>query len=78
MKKLSTLYIFGLMASLSMLDANADVRSACAEDVKTLCPGMKIGGGRIAACLKENKDKVSSPCKSALTEKAKELESKKT
>jgi Cysteine rich repeat len=77
MKRISMVFAVGLVAGVFMQSATADVRSACAEDVKTLCPNMKPGGGRVAACLKENKDKVSSACKDAIKEKAKERESAK-
>lgn len=44
------------------------VRQACAADVKTLCPSVQPGGGRIMGCLKENAAKVSPGCKTALKE----------
>jgi len=65
----------GLVASLLMLSASADIRSACAEDIKTLCSGVQPGGGRIKACMKEHKDQLSDACKQALIEKAKEKDS---
>jgi hypothetical protein len=46
--------------------AGAPVAAACAQDVKTLCPGVEPGDGRIAACLKEHRRKVSSGCKDAI------------
>jgi hypothetical protein len=45
---------------------NADVAAACQDDVKTLCPGVAPGEGRIGACLKEKRKDVSKACKSAL------------
>ncbi|HTO97162.1 MAG TPA: cysteine rich repeat-containing protein [Myxococcales bacterium] len=35
----------------------------CVEDAKRLCSGVQPGQGRIAACLKEHKDQLSSGCK---------------
>ena len=35
----------------------------CAKDVQTLCPGIEPGDGRIAKCMRENKDKLSAECK---------------
>ena len=35
---------------------------ACAEDIKTLCPGVKPGEGRIIQCLKEHRQEVSPSC----------------
>jgi len=46
--------------------AMADAQKACASDVKTLCPDVQPGGGRILACLKEHKESVSDPCKQAI------------
>jgi hypothetical protein len=42
------------------------MKTACKEDVAKLCEGIKPGGGRIAACLKEHKDQVSDGCKAAV------------
>ena len=36
---------------------------ACAADVAQLCSGVEHGDGRIAKCLRDNKDKVSAECK---------------
>ena len=36
--------------------------AACEEDTAKFCPGVKPGGGRIAACLKEHTAKLSSAC----------------
>ncbi len=40
--------------------------AACAQDVKTLCPGVQPGEGRIMACLRPQRDKLSEGCKAAL------------
>ncbi|WP_295905332.1 cysteine rich repeat-containing protein [uncultured Bdellovibrio sp.] len=45
--------------SLSM----AHEEGPCAKDRETLCAGVEHGGGAIAKCMKENKDKVSGECK---------------
>ncbi len=42
------------------------IRDACAKDIATLCPGVQPGGGRIAACFKENLSKLSEGCRTAL------------
>lgn len=47
-------------------DALAAARAACAADVQRLCAGVPSGGGRIIACLKQHKDAVSAPCRSAI------------
>lgn len=42
------------------------LRSACASDVRAVCPGVQPGGGRILACVQANADKISQPCKDAI------------
>ena len=42
------------------------VQQACDKDVKTLCPTVQPGGGRVIACLRENSAQVSPKCKEAL------------
>jgi hypothetical protein len=44
----------------------AGPRSSCKADVASLCAGVQPGAGRIAACLKQNAEKVSPACKDAL------------
>ena len=41
-------------------------RAACKADADKLCPGVQPGGGRIAACLKQNEAQVSAACKDAM------------
>ncbi len=43
------------------------LKEACKNDYKTLCSGVKPGGGRIVACLQQQADKLSPGCKQALT-----------
>jgi hypothetical protein len=55
------------MSSVTALAAGgAGVREACKGDVAALCQGIAPGGGRIRACLKTNKDKLSEGCRSAI------------
>ncbi|CDZ62073.1 cysteine rich repeat-containing protein [Neorhizobium galegae] len=44
------------------------VARACRTDLKTYCDGVERGDGRIAACLRDNAQKLSSPCRSALSD----------
>jgi len=44
------------------------VAQACKADVQTLCAGIQRGDGRLGQCLKDNAEKVSAPCKQALSE----------
>ena len=39
---------------------------ACKGDIQQFCPNIKPGGGRIAACFKENKDQLSDACKAQI------------
>jgi len=63
------------MVSLSALSAAraADapapagpLAEACAQDVRALCPSIEPGEGRVLACLKEHRTKVSAACKAAV------------
>jgi Golgi apparatus protein 1 len=45
------------------------IGEACKGDVDQYCQGVQPGGGRIAQCLRSNKDKLSEACKSALSAK---------
>lgn len=47
--------------------AGQALKEACRNDDKTLCSGVRPGGGRIVACLKQQADKLSPGCKQALT-----------
>ena len=58
----------GSMAADAGKGAAGPIRGACKNDVVELCKGVKPGGGRMAACLKEHKEKVSDACKSAIKE----------
>ncbi|MBY0381360.1 MAG: cysteine rich repeat-containing protein [Xanthobacteraceae bacterium] len=42
------------------------LRSACGGDVRTLCDGIPLGGGRIAQCLASHAASLSPACKSVL------------
>lgn len=39
---------------------------ACMGDIRQFCPGVQRGGGRILACLNQNGDSVSAPCRGAI------------
>jgi len=42
--------------------ARADMMSACAGDISSLCPDVPNGRGRISACLMGYSDKLSAAC----------------
>jgi hypothetical protein len=64
-----------VIASAAMLGAGSALaaddgaqpvgKAACKADAQKLCPGVKPGEGRIAACLKEHRAEVSPACKAA-------------
>ena len=39
--------------------------AGCTDDAKKFCSGVPSGGGRIIACLKQNKASLSDQCKQA-------------
>jgi Cysteine rich repeat len=63
-----TLLFFSPHAALAEQGFNYEtfIREAwrdCADDRKTHCSGIAIGGGRIVKCLVENVDKLSRQCR---------------
>jgi hypothetical protein len=44
------------------------VQDACAGDAARFCPGVEVGGGRMARCLKRHRTELSPPCVSAFAE----------
>lgn len=47
------------------------MKTACAADVKQLCPDIKAGEGRIAHCLKEHRQDLSQGCIDAIQQRGK-------
>jgi Cysteine rich repeat len=45
-----------------------EVKEACEDDVQQFCAGVKMGGGRVAHCLKQHEDKLSAECKTQITD----------
>jgi len=41
-------------------------QEACGSDLKSLCAGIKPGGGRIIHCLQQHNDKLAPDCKAEL------------
>ncbi|HQR75017.1 MAG TPA: cysteine rich repeat-containing protein [Burkholderiaceae bacterium] len=51
-----------------MTELLKEVDKACEEDIHAHCPGVQPGGGRVAACLKQNVSSLSFRCKVKLAE----------
>lgn len=64
--------IFSLFFVSSFSYAQEKGEGPCAKDRETLCSGIEPGDGRVAKCMKENKEKLSTECK-AHREKMKEV-----
>jgi len=45
-----------------------EVKAACEDDLQQFCASVKTGGGRVAKCLKQHKDKLSVECKTEIAE----------
>lgn len=41
-------------------------QEACKSDISAYCSDVEMGEGRVLKCLKENRDKLSEECKTAL------------
>lgn len=63
---------FADVATAQAASGMAATRAACQADLQTLCAGVQPGGGRIMQCLKQNRDKLSAGCKSAMAERVAE------
>lgn len=50
----------------AMRPAMQAMRQACEADVKSVCGTVEPGRGRLMACMRENRDKVSDACKTAM------------
>jgi hypothetical protein len=53
-------------ASAQSSPSSSPVLTACAADIKALCPGLEPGGGRIRQCMKEKPEQLSDGCKNAI------------
>ena len=50
------------------------VANECKADLAKHCAAIKLGGGRLAACLKKNKPQVSERCQQAIQDVQLELQ----
>jgi hypothetical protein len=42
------------------------IETACRADVAALCSGVQPGGGRIALCLRDNRERIRPACRDTL------------
>ena len=70
--KLSGQCQYALYQAASLLEqltmAIGYVASSCETEIRTHCENVKIGEGRILACLEQNNAKLGASCKTALVE----------
>ena len=59
------------------VSAQADVKTACASDVKTHCSGIEPKGGKLRDCMAEHRAKLSDTCKLAVADRLLERQAKK-
>jgi len=57
-------YIPAGVSPLQSSKYGAALRNACTSDINRFCPGVKIGNGRILACLYSRSNSVSKACSS--------------
>ena len=50
--------------------APSALAKACAKDIKTVCAGVKPGGGALKACVKERFSELSTDCQIAYVKAA--------
>lgn len=50
-----------------MSPAQRQMAQACMPDIRSHCANEERGGGRIAACLRKNSEKLSPECRQALS-----------
>jgi|HubBroStandDraft_6_1064221.scaffolds.fasta_scaffold50379_3 Cysteine rich repeat len=51
-----------LLATSAMAQTAAE-RAACRSDFQKLCKGIKPGGGRVLACLSQQRDQLGDACR---------------
>lgn len=61
---------------ISVSGARADVKTACADDVKSYCKSVEPKGGKLRDCMAENRAKLSNTCKLAVADRLLERQAK--
>lgn len=55
--------------AIAQAASSTSPQEACKTDISILCAGLERGEGRVMKCLKENREKLSEGCKTALRSK---------
>ena len=71
------LFIASALVLAAVSVARADVKTACASDVKSYCPDIKPKDGRLRDCMAENRAKLSNECKIAVGERTLDKDAKR-
>lgn len=66
----------GVLVAGATAAAQADVRTACASDVKSYCSGVEPKGGKLRDCMAQNRAKLSNDCKLAVADRLLERQAK--
>ena len=67
------------VSALILLNASSAVRAqdvlkACEADIKTYCSQVKLGDGRLLACIYAHEDKLTAKCDLAIADAADQLD----
>jgi len=63
MRLVVSLVVAACLLSTGAMGQSAAERAACMGDFQKLCAGTKPGGGRVLACLAQQKDKLTPACR---------------
>ena len=55
-------------ARTEMKKMHEELTSACKSDIQNFCSNVKMGGGAVMKCLKDNESQLSTGCKTARDE----------
>jgi hypothetical protein len=57
---------FGFSTTVLAQTPSTEQQAACKADYQKYCKGTVPGGGRIVACLNQQRDRLSDACKKAI------------
>ncbi len=71
------LAVVSLVLLAGVVAARADVKTACASDVKSYCSGIEPKGGKLRDCMAEHRTQLSNECKLAVADRRLEKQAKR-